>query len=127
MLDKKLFNIASVRIRSLYMLIVYNKAFSKLITIYFRKINQEKIFKTLGNYDRAVHLSMQSQYFFQERQYDEVEKSVLQCFEEIKKLFKNQSKFNDGWLLIRKCLKNIKDKEKAEVFLKKILQNIISY
>ena len=98
-----------------------------MITIYFNKIEKEKIFQTLGNYDRAVHLSMQSQYFYQKGQYDEVEKSVLQCFEEIKKLFKNKSQSSDGWLLIRKCLKNIKDKEKAEVILKQILQNIINY
>ena len=127
MLDNKSFDIASSRIRALYMLIIYNKAFNRLITIYFDKVEQKKIFQTLGNYDRAVHLSMQSQYLYQKGQYDKVEKSVLQCFKEIKKLFKNKSQFNDGWLLIRKCLKNIRDKKKAEVLLKKILQNIVSY
>ena len=81
----------------------------------------------MGNYDRAVHLSMQAQHFYQKDQYDKVEKNVLQCFKEIKKLFKNKSQFNDGWFLIRKCLKNIRDKKKAEVLLKKILQNIVSY
>ena len=127
MLDNKSFDIASSRIRALYMLIIYNKAFNRLITIYFDKVEQKKIFQTLGNYDRAVHLSMQSQYLYQKGQYDKVEKSVLQCFKEIKKLFKNKSQFNDGLLLIRKCLKKIKDKKKAEVLLKKILQNIVSY
>ena len=127
MLDNKSFDIASSRIRALYMLIIYNKAFNKLITIYFSKIEQEKILQTLGNYDKAVHLSMQSQYFYQNGQYDEVEKYVLQCFEEIKVLFKNKSQISDCWFLIRKCLKNIKDKKRAEVLLKKILQNIINH
>ena len=127
MLDNQSFNNAGFKIRSLYMLVIYNKAFNKLITIYFNKIEQEKILQTLGNYDKAVHLSMQSQYFSQNGQHDVVEKYVLQCFEEIKVLFKNKSQFSDCWLLIRKCLKNIKDKKRAEVLLKKILQNIVNY
>ena len=127
MLDDKSFDIASTRVRSLYTLVIYNKIFSKLITVYFDTIEQEKIFQTLENYDKAVHLSMRSQYFYQKGRHDDAEKTVLQCLEEIKKLSKNKSQFSSVWLLIRKCLKNIKDKRKAEVLLKKILQKIINY
>ena len=127
MLDNKSFNIAGLRIRCIYMLVIYNKTFSKLITIYFDKVEKKEILQTLGNYDRAVHLSMLSQYFYQKGLYNKAEKNVLQCFEEIKKIFKKKSQFSDGWILIKKCLKNIKNKEKAEVLLKQILQNIVNY
>ena len=126
MLNNKSFNVAGSRIRSLYMLVIYNKVFNRLITIYFDKIKQEKFFQTLENYHRTIHLSMESQYFYQKGQYDEAEKSVIKCFEGIKKNFNNKSHLNDSWLLIRKCLKNINDKEKAEVLLKEILHNIVN-
>ena len=46
MLDNKSFDIASSRIRALYMLIIYNKAFNRLITIYFDKVEQNFFFFT---------------------------------------------------------------------------------
>ena len=51
-------------------------------------------------------------------------KSVKKCFEELISFFKNKLQFDDGWLLVRKCLKNIKDNKKAKALLEIILQKI---
>jgi len=124
MLDNKLFDVASLRIRLLYVAVIYNKAFNKLLTIYFDKINNSKASSFLENYDKLIYLSMQAQYFYQKGIHDKAEKSVKKCFEELISFFKNKSQSDDGWLLVRKCLKNIKDKKKAKALLEIILQKI---
>jgi hypothetical protein len=123
MLDDKLFDAVSLRIRLLYVLVIYNKTFNNLLTIYFDKVNN-KVLSVLENYDRLIYLSMQSQYFYQKGMHEKAENSVKKCFEELTVFFKSKSQFDDGWLLVRKCLKNIKDKKKAKMLLEIILRKI---
>ena len=122
MLEKKSFDIVGSRIRSLYMLITFNRSFDKLIKIYFEKIKKEKNFKKLKNFDEAIYFSLESQYFFQKAQYIDAELSARKCLEKIEYFFKKKYQVNESWLLVRKCLKNIKDKNKANEILKKILK-----
>ena len=123
MLNNNFFNDASSRIISLYMLVKHNNYLNKLINIYFEKINKNKTFLSLKNNDKAIYLSIQSQYFYQTSKHDDAEKSVEQCFDMIIKLSKRKKTSTDFWLLIQKNLKNIKDKKKSEIILKKILEN----
>jgi tetratricopeptide (TPR) repeat protein len=124
MLNNKLFDLASLRIRSLYMLVIYNKTFDETIQNYFDQIKKDNFYKKLENYDMAVHLSMQSQYFFKKAQHTEAEKCAIQCINKVKILLKNNIQNSDGWLLIKKSLKNIKDPKKAKIILEQTLQNI---
>ena len=123
MLNNNFFNDASSRINSLYMLVKNNSNLNKLINIYFEKIDKKEIFSNLENHNKAIHLSMQSQYFYQINKHDDAEKSTQQCFEIIMKFFKSKNNSTDFWLLIQKNLKNIKNKKKSEILLKKILEN----
>ena len=120
MIDDKFYVDAGSRIRLLYTVVIYNKAFDNLIAIYFEKIDKEKIFSSLKSYDKSIHLSMESQYFYQRGENIKAEKSAKRCFEELISFLKNKSQVNDGWLLVRKSLKNIKDKKKAADHLEKI-------
>ena len=43
---------------------------------------------------------------------------------EIKILLKNKTQRNDGWLLVKKSLRNIKDSGKARIILEQILQGV---
>ena len=106
------------------MLITFNKAFNKLLQKYFDKIKNKKFFKKLGKYEKVVNLSMQSQYFYQKGQYDEAESYTKQCVNEAKSFLISKTQRNNGWMLIKKSLKNNKDIKKARAILENILQNI---
>ena len=124
MLDNQQFDIAGTRIRWLYMLIMYHKLFSALIQRYFDKTKSKKIFETLKGREKAIHLSMKSQYFYQNGQYNEAEECASRCISETKDLLENEAQRSDGWLLVKKSLRNIKDSGKARIILEQILQDI---
>jgi hypothetical protein len=124
LLNKNYIDEAGIRIRLIYMNIKYNKIFNQLIKRYFEKINHEKILGFLENRDKAIHLAMQSQYFYQENQYSEANKSVKNCFDEIKIFFNKNFGDSEAWLLIQKSLKNINDKKISEDLLNQILINV---
>ena len=121
--DKNLV-VVGIRIRSLYMLVINNRSFNLLIQNYFNNIDSEKVINLLENYNQSIHLAMQSQFFYSNTSFDESEKITIQLFKKIKKLLKNKLHSNDSWLLIRKALKNIKDKKKARLILEQFLQDI---
>ncbi len=123
MLNNDAFENARLRINSLYMLIKHNSYLNKLINIYFEKINKKEIFSNLKDNDKAIYLSMQSQYFYQINKHDDAEKCVQQCLDIIIKISKRKKNSIDFWLLLQKSLKNVKNKKKSEIFLKKILEN----
>ena len=123
MLNNNVFENASLRINSLYMLVKYNNYLNKLINIYFEKINKKEVFSNLKDNDKAIYLSMQSQYFYQINKHDDAEKSVQQCFDIIIKLSKRKKTSTDFWLLLQKSLKNVRKKKKSEIFLTQILEN----
>jgi len=123
MLNNDAFENARLRINSLYMLIKHNSYLNKLINIYFEKINKKEIFSNLKDIDKAIYLSMQSQYFYQINKHDDAEQSVQQCLDIIIKISKRKKNSIDFWLLLQKSLKNVKNKKKSEIFLKKILEN----
>ena len=124
MLNGKQFNIAGIRIRWLYMQTIHHKPFNLLVQKYFRKIKDKKIFEKLKGYEKAVHLAMKSQYFYENSQYNEAEDCSRQCVGEIKILLKNKTQRSDGWLLLKKSLRSIKDSEKARIILEQILQGV---
>jgi len=124
LLKNNYFDEAGIRMRSIYMFIKYSKAFNQLVAIYFEKINEKEIYKSLEDHDKAIHLSMQSQYFYQRGEYDKANKSVTGCFKEIRKIFNEKVNNSNIWLLIQKSLKNIRDKKIGEDFLNQILGDI---
>ena len=124
MLNSKQFDIAGTRIRWLYMQIIHHKPFNLLIQKYFNKIKNKKIFEKLKGYEKAVHLAMKSQYFYENNQYNEAEDCSRQCINEIKIFLKNKTLRSDGWLLVKKSLRNIKDSGKARIILEQILQGV---
>jgi len=124
MLDNEKFDIAGARIRWLYMVVTYHKPFNTLMQRYFNKIESEKILKTLVKHEKTVHLSMQSQYYYQNGQHDEAEECAKRCLNETKVFFENVEQRPEGWLLVKKSLKNIKDSEKARIILEKILPSL---
>ena len=123
-LDNQQFDIAGKRMRWLYMHITDHKPFDALIQRYFDETKNEKIFATLEGREKAVHLSMQSQYFYKNGQYDEAEERAKRCVNETKALLKNEPGRDDGWLLVKKSLKNIKNSEKARDVLEQLLLSI---
>ena len=124
MLDNQQHDIAGARIRWLYTLITYHNSFNVLLQKYFDKIENEEIFMELSKHEKIIHLSMQSQYFYHNGQYDKAEECAKRCLNEIKVLLKNKTQRTDGWLLVKKSLKNIKDSKKARVILEQILPSI---
>mgnify|MGYP006166907401 FL=1 len=121
MIDNNSFDTAGSRIRSLYMIVKVNKTFNKLIVIYFEKINDNSFFPKLKSFDKIIYLSMRSQYFYHTNKHEKAEKIVEECFKAIKNIIKKNEQNNDIWLLVRKCLKNIKNKKKSEYLLEQIL------
>ena len=124
MLNSQQFDIAGTRIRWLYMLITYHKPFNALIQRYFDKTKNEKILETLKGREETVHLSMKSQYYYQNGQYNEAEECARRCINRTKVLLNNEAQRSDGWLLVKKSLRNIKDSGKARIILEQILQSI---
>jgi len=123
MLDKNSFDDASLRIRSIYLLIISNKAFNNLLQIYFKKEEKLKYSIKLKNFDKALYFSMQSQYFYQNRKYENAELCVKKSLKEIKIFLKKKSLESDSWLLVRKCIKNVKNKKLASLILEDFLEN----
>ena len=121
MLDNQQFDIARQRIRWLYMRITDHKPFDALIQRYFEETKNEKTFTTMGGHEKAVHLSMQSQYFYQNGQYNEAEECAKRCVNETRALLESECGHDDAWLLVKKSLKNIKDSEKARNVLEQLL------
>jgi hypothetical protein len=124
LLKNNYFDEAGIRMRSIYMFIKYSKAFNQLVVIYFEKIGEKEISKSLEGHDKAIHLSMQSQYFYQKGEYEKANNCVIECFKEIKPFFNEKVNNSNVWLLIQKSLKNIKDKKIGEDFLNQILVDI---
>ncbi len=118
------FDEAGIRMRSIYMIVKYSKAFNQLLEIYFEKIRKKEIHNFLKGNDKAIHLSMESQYFYQKGEYEKANKSVIECFKEIKKIFNEKVNSSNVWLLIQKSLKNIRNKKIGEDFLNQILLDI---
>ena len=121
MLDNQQFDIASQRIRWLYTRITDHKPFDALIQRYFEEAKNEKTFATTDGHETAVHLSMQSQYFYQNGQYNEAEECAKQCVNETRALLESEFGHDDAWLLVKNSLKNIKDSEKARSVLEQLL------
>ena len=124
MINNKSFNEAGLRIRSFYMLITYNKSLNKLILVYFEKLKKENNLENLVNFNRTIHLSMESYYYYQQGKYDLAQKSALNCLEDLEKNFIKKINYDDCFLLIKKSLKNIRDKNKAEYILDRILLKV---
>ena len=125
MLDEQEFDIAGEKIRGLYMLVTFDETFNALIQRYFDNVNNEEILETLGVHARATHLSMQSQYFYQNGQYDKAEGCARRCVNKTKALLEDETQCDDGWLLVRKSLKNIKNSERARSLLEQLLLTVI--
>ena len=121
MLDNQQFDIASQRIRWLYTRITDHKPFDALIQRYFEETKNEKTFATMDGHEKAVHLSMQSQYFYQNGQYNEAEECAKRCVNETRALLQSEFGHDDAWLLVKRSLKNIKDSEKARRVLEQLL------
>ena len=66
-----------------------------------------------------------SQYFFQNGQYDEAKECAKRCVNETKPLLEDEARRDDGWLLVKKSLKSIKDSEKARSILEHLLLGIV--
>ena len=62
------------RMRSIYLFVRHNKTFDQLIKIYFQKVNKNDYNKSLGGLDGIIYLSMQSQYFYQNKEYEKANK-----------------------------------------------------
>ena len=127
MINNKSFDDAGLRIRSFYILITYNKSFNKLILFYFEKLKKKNNLENLSNFDSTIHLSMESYYYYQQGKYDLAEKSALDCLGDIEKNLSKKLNYDDYFLLIKKSLKNIRDKNKAEYILDKILIKVKNY
>ena len=127
MIDNNNLNDAGARMRSLYILFKYNKAFNKLLIIYLDKIVKNKINQNLQKEENAVNFSMLSSYFYEVKNDYEAERMVNSCFQEIKKNLINSSIPSTTWLLVQKSLRNIRNKKKAEELLTEFLQTIIKY
>ena len=127
MINNKSFDKAGLRIRSFYMLITYNKSLNKLILLYFEKLQKENNLENLLNFSKTIHLSMESYYYYQQGKYDLAEKSALDCLEELEKNLAKKLNYDDCFLLIKKSLKNIRDKNKAEYILDRILIKVENY
>ena len=121
MLDNQQFDIASQRIRWLYTRITDHKPFDALIQRYFEETKNEKTFATMDGHEKAVQLSMQSQYFYQIGQYNEAEECAKRCVIETRDLLESEFGHDDVWLLVKNSLKNIKDSEKARSVLEQFL------
>ena len=124
LLNKNDLKEAGQRMRSIYLFVRYNKTFNQLLKIYFEKIIKNDDHKFLSGLDGIIYFSMQSQYYFQNKEYDKANKSVKSCFTEIEKVFKKKLDNSNIWIIIQKSLKNIKDKKVGEEFLNQILTNI---
>ena len=75
----------------------------------------------MDGHEKAVQLSMQSQYFYQNGQYNEAEECAKRCLIETRALLESEFGHGDAWLLVKKSLKNIKDSEKARSVLEQFL------
>jgi len=124
MIKEKNLVVVGIRIRSLYMLVMNHKSFNLLVQNYFNNIDSEKVINLLEHINQTIHLAMQSQFFYMSSSFDESEKTAILLFKKIKKLLKSKLHSNDAWLLIRKALKNIKDKKKARLILEQFLQDV---
>ena len=127
MLNNKSFYEASTRIKTFYMLLPHNHSLNKLIILYFEKIKKENDLKKLIDFNSSIHLSMESYYYYQKNEYELAEKSAFKCLENLKKDLKSKLNFSENLLLIKKSLKNINDKNKAENILNQILVIIKNY
>ena len=58
----------------------------------------KKIFETLKGREKAIHLSMKSQYFYQNGQYNEAEECAKQCVNETRALLESEFGNDDAWL-----------------------------
>ena len=124
MIDKNNLNDAGMRMRSLFVTVKYNNAFNKLLIIYLDKVVKNKVEQNLKNDEKAVNFSMLSYYFHEVKNYDQAERMVINCFQEIKRNLENNPISSTTWLLIQKSLKNIRNKKKAEELLIDILKVI---
>ena len=98
--------------------------FVSVLSPFAQPIDSEKVINLLEHINQSIHLAMQSQFFYMNSSFDESEKAAILLFKKIKKLLKSKLHSNDAWLLIRKALKNIKDKKKARLILEQFLQDI---
>ena len=124
MINNNNLNDAGTRIRSLFVTLKYNNAFNKLLIIYLDKVVKNKVIQDLKNEEKAVNFSMLSYYFHEVKNYDEAERMVISCFQELKKNLETSPVSSTTWLLIQKSLKNIRNKKKAEELLTNILKAI---
>ena len=127
LIDNNHLNDAGSRIRSLFIILKYNKAFNKLLIIYLDKIIKNEINQNLKNDEKVINLSMLSTYYYEIKNDDKAELMVKNCFQEIKKYLVNNFASNITWILIQKSLKNIRNKKKAEELLADVLKKIIKY
>ena len=127
MINNNNLNDAGSRIRSLFIIIKYNKAFNKLLIIYLDKIIKNEINQNLKNDEKAINFSMLSTYYYEIQNDEKAELMVISCFQEIKKYLVNNSISSITWILIQKSLKNIRNKRKAEELLADILKTITKY
>ena len=124
MINNNNLNDAGTRIRSLFVTLKYNNAFNKLLIIYLDKVVRNKVIQDLKNEEKAVNFSMLSYYFHEVKNYDEAERMVISCFQELKKNLETSPVSSTTWFLIQKSLKNIRNKKKAEELLINILKAI---
>ena len=124
MINNNNLNDAGTRIRSLFVTLKYNNAFNKLLIIYLDKVVKNKVIQDLKNEEKAVNFSMLSYYFHEVKNYDEAERMVISCFQELKKNLETSPVSSTTWFLIQKSLKNIRNKKKAEELLINILKAI---
>jgi hypothetical protein len=127
MINNNNLNDAGSRIRSLFIILKYNKAFNKLLIIYLDKIIKNEINQNLKNDEKVINFSMLSTYYYEIQNDEKAELMVISCFQEIKKYLVNNSISSITWILIQKSLKNIRNKRKAEELLADILKTITKY
>jgi len=122
LLDNNSFLDASIRIRSLYLLTTNNKSFNILVNKYFNDKNEIKYFNKLKNFDKATHLGLKSQYFYQINNYKLAETHSKLCINECITLSKKE-KFNiEINILVKKCLKNISNIKNSRSILEKFIK-----
>ena len=124
LLDDRQFDIAGQRIRWLFTFVIVHQPFDALIQRYFDETGDQKPIATLEGHDKAVHLAMQSQYYYKSGHYVEADECAKQCINETKDLLEDDVARADEWLLVQKSLKHIKNSENAREYLEQLIPSM---
>ena len=124
LLDDRQFDIAGQRFKWLFTFVIVHQPFDALIQRYFDETGDQKPIATLEGHDKAVHLAMQSQYYYKSGHYVEADECAKRCLNETKYLLEDDAARADEWLLVQKSLKHIKNSENAREYLEQLIPSM---